>query len=449
MASGAQRVLWCLLLLALTLSLLVDASIARQSLIVGSREGEWVYRYFQTFRWAAVWTALLATALAVAVIALESSIRSTSTLLLLWFVVGLVVQALLRALTPYTLAEMFASSGANSFYDVTRHELPSRVLRDFHALRMSWPIHAQSNMPGKIILVYAFEAVTDQLNVMAVLVLAVSNLGAFFMYWFTNDLMKDRRMALWAAALYLVVPAKLFFFPLMNTVTPVIVLLCACLLQRWLTTGRAVYAALLGVALYGLVFWEPLPLVMGLLFAVLLGNALSVGTMPWRRGAGHVLLAVMTFAASYAVVRMLFGFDVMTALRDIGAHASDFNRESGRPYGLWVKQNLLDFAIAVGIGQAVLAIVALADGLVTGGEQGRSPIVLLTASLIAILLVTDLLGVNRGEIVRLWIFLACFFQIPAAYVCARLNSRLAIGLLVGVTLLHDALGTLMIGFIVP
>jgi len=197
------------------------------------------------------------------------------------------------------------------------------------------------------------------------------------------------------------------------------------------------------------VFWEPLPLVMGLLFAVLLGNALSVGTMPWRRGAGHVMLAVMTFAASYAVVRMLFGFDVMTALRDIGAHASDFNRESGRPYGLWVRQNLLDFAIAVGIGQAVLAIVALADGLVTGGEQGRSPIVLLTASLIAILLVTDLLGVNRGEIVRLWIFLACFFQIPAAYVCARLNSRLAIGLLVGVTLLHDALGTAMIGFIVP
>ena len=425
--------------------MLVDVGIARQSLIVGSPAGEWVYSYFQPFRWAAVWTALLTITLAVGLIDVESEIRRTSALLMLWFAVGLVTQVLLRALTPYTLAEMFASSGANSFYDAARHDVASRVLRDFHALRLSWPIHAQSNMPGKIMLVYAFQLVSDHPDGMALLVLAVSNLGAFLMYWFTADLMKDKRMALWAAALYLVVPAKLFFFPLMNTVTPVVVLLSACLLQRWLTTGRALFAALLGVALYALVFWEPLPLVMGLLFAALLGNALRDGTLPWRTCAVHGLLAVMTFAASYAIVRMLFGFDVAMALRDVGAHASEFNRDSGRPYGLWVRQNLLDFAFGIGISQAVLTIVALGDGLV----RWRSPIVLLTASLIAVLLVTDLLGVNRGEIVRLWIFLACFFQIPAAYVCARLDSRVAIGLLLAVTLLHDALGTAMIGFIVP
>src|SRR6185295_18140893 len=106
--------------------------------------------------------------------------------------------------------------------------------------------------------VYAFQIVSDRLNVMAWLVLAVSNLGVFLTYWFTKDLLKETRTALWAALLYLIVPAKLFFFPLMNTVTPVVVLWCACLLQRWLISGRPLFAALLGASLYGLVFWEPL-----------------------------------------------------------------------------------------------------------------------------------------------------------------------------------------------
>src|SRR6185295_5846760 len=200
--------------------------------------------------------------------------------------------------------------------------------------------------------------------------------------------------------LYLIVPAKLFFFPLMNTVTPVVVLWCACLLQRWLISGRPLFAALLGASLYGLVFWEPLPLVMGLLFAALLGRALRQGTLAWRTCVVHGLLALAAFTATYAAVRLVCGFDLAAAVREIGAHATAFNRDSGRPYGLWVKQNLFDFVFGIGICQAVLVIVALGDGLFTTGARPRSPIVLLSASLIAVLLVTDIMGVNRGEIVR-------------------------------------------------
>jgi len=49
----------------------------------------------------------------------------------------------------------------------------------------------------------------------------------------------------------------------------------------------------------------------------------------------------------------------------------------------------------------------------------------------------------------LWIFLACFFQIPAAYVCARLESRAALALILTLAILQCAFGTSMIGFIVP
>jgi len=46
-------------------------------------------------------------------------------------------------------------------------------------------------------------------------------------------------------------------------------------------------------------------------------------------------------------------------------------------------------------------------------------------------------------------FLGCFYQIPTAYVCARLDNRAALLLVVGVTVLQATIGTAMIGFIVP
>jgi hypothetical protein len=61
----------------------------------------------------------------------------------------------------------------------------------------------------------------------------------------------------------------------------------------------------------------------------------------------------------------------------------------------------------------------------------------------------DVIGVNRGEAIRLWIFLACFWQIPAAYICRRLESSLAFTVVLIMTVLQIALGTAMLAFIVP
>ena len=107
---------------------------------------------------------------------------------------------------------------------------------------------------------------------------------------------------------------------------------------------------------------------------------------------------------------------------------------------------------SAGVCQTVLFVAALGDGLArrrwTRADVER-PILVVCVSLLVILLALDLSGINRGEVIRLWIFLACLFQIPAAYVCARLNSRLAVALVVVGTLLQGALGTSMIGFVVP
>ena len=105
-----------------------------------------------------------------------------------------------------------------------------------------------------------------------------------------------------------------------------------------------------------------------------------------------------------------------------------FNARVRRHYYPWIAQNLLDLAFGAGICQTVLfcavALMAVSrKTLAAGDTHGRMAALCLGTAMA--LVATDLAGINRGEVVRLWIFLACFMQIPAAYVCttARQPSR--------------------------
>mgnify|MGYP003694756195 CR=1 FL=1 len=106
-------------------------------------------------------------------------------------------------------------------------------------------------------------------RILAWLVVLLSNIGGLLMYGFVRDLFSDRRVALFSLVLYLLVPGKLYFFPLLNTVTPTVLLLSLWLSLRWIRTARYLYAAGTGAAVYGLLLFEPLPLVMGVVAAPL------------------------------------------------------------------------------------------------------------------------------------------------------------------------------------
>jgi hypothetical protein len=287
---------------------------------------------------------------------------------------------------------------------------------------------------------------------MAWLIVAIADLGGVLMYVFVRELFGDSQVALSALILYLFVPATLFFLPLLNTVTPVVVLVVACLLMRWLNTRNGVYAALLGVSLYGLIFFEPLPLVMGLLLAGLVGRALWRDDTRWRTCLWHASVAVIAFGVTYEWFLKMFRFDLFASLLRARIDAATFNAVTERSYGIWVWQNLLDFAFGVGICQVVVFCTVLAivvSRSLASPRRAFRPIAVVSLSLAAVLVATDLLGVSRGEVVRLWVFLACFFQIPVAYACVGLRNRTALMLVLGTTLLQLALGTAMVGFIVP
>ncbi len=448
-----ERLLWAWMVLALLMAALACYRIATQSIVLGSSEGRWVYRYLQPFSVRILLTGVaVAAASCVLLLSDRTTGRYTWRTVCVWVLLALALQAVLRSLTPYTFERIFVSDGANSFFGVTQRYYAYTTLVDFDRVRQYWPLHAQSNMPGKLLVIYALRQVSTRPEVLAWLVVVVSNLGALLMYAFVKDLFGDRRVAVYSSILYLFVPAKLFFFPLMNSITPVAVLACAYLGLRWMSNWSWVYAALLGTAVYGLLLYEPLSLAIGALLAALMVRSLCQRNIGLPKVLAQIITSGAGFLLTHAAMYLCFGFDIIRVFQQLAVDAMDFNVQAQRPYSIWVWENLREFLFGAGVAQVVLFPAALLAGSWRAGswkERLTGPITVVGAGVLTVLLAIDLIGVNRGEVIRLWIFLACFFQIPAAYVCARLEGRAALALVLTLTILQCAFGTSMIGFIVP
>jgi hypothetical protein len=451
----SDRWLWPFILLGSLLSFAVSCEIATLSLRLGSLEWGWTYSYAARFTMRPIGAALLVAGSSTALLLLGDRYgkrqRNEWLLVAAWIVLGTVLHAMMRSLTPADLESIFRSDAANSFYSVTQKYGARQVLRNFNDARADWPLHAQSNMPGKLMFLYALQLFSANPQILPWIIVGISNLGAALIYAFSRILFDDRRTALWSAVLYLFVPARIFFFPLMNTVTPLLTLGCAWLLLRMLAAKRPRDAALLGVAVYGVAFFEPLPLVLGLLFAALMARAWWLGQISARELLALVGVGGVAFATTYAAMYLWFGFDLLDAFRRISAHAVEFNVQNARPYAVWITQNLRELALGMGVCQAVVFFGAAGDGLRGPGSwrtRLTRPISVLCLALLLVVAVIDLIGVNRGEVIRLWIFLACLLQIPTAYVCARIGSPGAMILVLACSAIEAALGTAMIAFVI-
>ena len=460
------RFLWKSVLVGTAFSFAGAGCIVTRELTIGSAEGGWVYPYAYgvdggTLRVFALSCLLVAAGLAASWRLLERFAAESEravpvpiqwALILAWCLLAILVQALLRSTTPHSVGAVVASDTANSFYSVAVRTDARSILSRFERSRHTWPLHAKSNLPGKLLLFRALTRVSQQPEVVAWLIIGLSNVGGLLLYLFIREASGDRFLAGLSAILYLFTPAKLYFVPLLNAVTPVVVLVCACLMIRWLNTGRIIYAVLLGVAVYGLALFEPTALIAGVLFSVLLIHRVVSGRLLPRTALLHIGTGLLAFGAIHVAMISWFDFDLLRAFAAVARDAAKFNADSGRSYAVWVVQNLFDFMFGVGWCQTVLFAAALADGVVRWPSRWRPadapPIVLVCVSILVMVGVADAIGVNRGEVVRLWIFLACLAQIPAAYVCRRLESACAFGLVMMATLVQAALGT-TIAFVVP
>ena len=449
---SSRAILWGGLALGVMLATGLCVATATQVWVVGSSVGGWTYPYVRQLTWTPMLTAVGAVLAAAGILALGTATRGRVWLSLFGAIaLATAVHWGWRSQAPFDLETIFRSPGANAFHSFAQEVEPAELLGRFERARRRAPLHAQSNMPGKTLLVHALERVTPRTDVLPWLLIIGSNLGALLLFGLARELLADDRAALYASLLYLFMPARVFFFPIMNTITPVLVVAFAWILVRWLRTSSTVDAAVAGGLLYLLVFFEPLPLVMGLFFVTIAVAAMVRGTM--RPGTFAIQSAAMLafFALTAVVVYEATGFDLLDAFRQIGAHAVEFNDVAGRPYAVWLRANLGEFLVGSGPAPIVLAFivpVAAWSRRSSIASWFAQPAVAASLGVLAVLLVTDLIGINRGEVTRLWIFLACFFQLPAAWACAALQHRGAILALLIVAIVQAAIGVATIGFVV-
>lgn len=426
-------------------ALAVVAMLLRR-LPTGSKLGGWTYPYDRLGgQWHVLWPAAVVAAAVLGLLWLSRRLpeRLDRAVVAGWFVAAVPLQLLLRSYALPSLGDIVASDRANSFYSPSQRWSAGEFIGNYMGLVEQLPPHARTNMPGKTMLYFLLDALGLGPAAMGTAVLVLANLSAVLLWLIVRDLVGDRRMALYALVLCLFLPAVGYFAPVLNAVSPVPVLLALWLHVRYLRTRRDGYAAGLGAALYLTLFFEPLPLVMGIVFAALLGVALWQGTLSRVDGMRLVAAMLGGFAACVIVMRALFGYDIFDNLGYVLADANDFNAR-WRPYGMWVTRNLWYLALAAGIASCAMLAAAGFDAV---RRRAAHPAAVLTLSGLAVLVVLDLWGINRGETVRLWIFLAAFLQVGAAWLCARTNRFWPVAVIVACAVAQAGVGSAMIGFV--
>src|SRR5262245_1693880 len=167
----SRRSLWVFILLGSFLSVVLSYEIATHTLRLGSLDWGWTYSYFARFTVRPIGAAVIVGGLATTLLLItdrfvDAGMRRQWLIVAAWIVLATPLQALMRSLTPSDLQSIFVSDAANSFYGVTQEYGARRVLDRFNEIRDSWPLHAQSNMPGKLMLLYTLQLVTTSPSIL-------------------------------------------------------------------------------------------------------------------------------------------------------------------------------------------------------------------------------------------------------------------------------------------
>lgn len=360
----------------------------------------------------------------------------------LWLAIGFAAQLALHSLALYPFGRIVESVNATAFYTVSQQYSASELLSRHHELVGTLPTHARANLPGKTLLFELLGLFTANLQGLGYLIILLSNLGGVVFYLFVKGWSKDQLTAFYALVLYLLVPARIYFFPLLNTISPCFMLLVFWFVTRYLTSRRRTDLALAGVSLYALILFDPLTLAAMPIVAALVVKQLAEGALTWTRTLSMVAWITAAFVVVDLLMRAVFGFDLISALLFAIEDARGFNVRTNRPYSVWVVHNLKDFFLNMGLAQSAVFVGCVAWAvsrvIAEGRNAFRSVDVVMTLAFLFTLTVLDVSGVNRGETVRLWIFLGVLMQMLVARACATSPNRRLFEWVSGISILQTA-----------
>jgi hypothetical protein len=436
----------------LAASLAAAVAVAAHAVEFGAQAGQWVYPYVDVpdARLAAV--AVLGGALAAALHELGRRHVETrpAPIVGVALVVGVGVQVGLRALYRQPMSAVVTSDVVNSFYGAAGRFRPLELLRDFGRISTQLPLHARVNMPGKILFYHLLRALSADPATLALLVVVASSLVGVLLYAVVAGLTGSRALGLDAMTLWMIVPSKVGFLPMLNVVSPLPAMAAVWCLVRFLDWPSPWLAVGAGVLAYLTLFFDPLALWVGVVFAPTIAWAVVAGRVRASRAAVLCLLAAATLVATDVAVWAETGFDAWTRLGDMVGLVREFNETWHRPYDVWLTANVKDVVLALGPAMSIAFVTSCA---LVVGAAAREPRALGAPGPIVVLMSLAVLGLlaglclDRGEVARLWIFLDAPIVVAVAWGLEEVGgwSRPVV---VGATFGWAALTTVLVGYCV-
>jgi hypothetical protein len=445
-----------LILTACIISVLLIYLVYLRSYVFGSVLGNWVDRYLSSVPAFPKWIPLIVLlSIGLLVFLGGKFIHSFERVtLFVLFLFAVFIQSLIRMIYPFSLGSVVQSDGVNSFYTPAMSYSGIEVLSKFIALAPSFPLHAKANMPGKILLFELLRLFTSSPEMMGYLIIFLSSLGTLLLYGICKRLFQNRLIAFYAATLYILLPGKLFFLPILNTITPVLMLLCFYLFVVYLENKKFWVAWLLGLSGYFLILFEPSPLITGIVLIGILIRAIREGRFSRKDLVQLFVNTSFAFLVVYIFFYIFFSFNLFQSFLYVLKDAGNFNVAYERGYLIWAIVNNKDFFYGVGIPVIIIFIYMTAHILVetkTLKSVGEWPLEnIFVISLLVTYFILLFLGINRGEVIRLWVYLAVLFQVPASIFIAKIEKGEFLFFLVACILAIQTMVTLhRVGFIMP
>ncbi|HEX7180249.1 MAG TPA: hypothetical protein VF756_00295 [Thermoanaerobaculia bacterium] len=256
-------------------------------------------------------------------------------------------------------------------------------------------------------------AAPGTLLLLALLLPALSALAAWPLHRLSLRLGLTPAAALFAVALWLLVPARSVFTPSLDQALPAFLVASA-----WLATGREKWRAVLAglflalCAFFSYGYLAAAPLV-GLLALTAERGGEEWPRIAWRFAATRTALLIAGFLLPWLALALFSGYDLWEAFRSAMVQHRAI-AVTPRGYSTWLVWNPYDFALLLGpvaLGLAAAALRARAER-----TPGYRALAWGWWGLIVLLLVS---GSVRGEVGRIWLMLMPFACLLAAGAAAE------------------------------
>jgi hypothetical protein len=363
------------------------------------------------------------------------------------FIVGTLLELWIRGASNNSLSSIIENVVANGYYTVAISDLSILdYLRNFSEVASLLPSHAKTNMPGKVIFFSALSAITNNVTLMGVIIVAISNITSIVIYLLCRTWFEKKYIAWLAMAIYILTPGKIEFQPILNTVNPVLIYVSLYLLTLSFVRLKLSLAFYSGCILFFQFIFDPLPFALGPFY---LAVVLWYG---WKmRSVFHPVLMCCSVLVGIIFMGLLFkwvfGFDVVKAFLYCLKEAMDFNAIYQRTYNVWVIQNLKEYFLGAGVASSIFVMSGLFHLI-----KEIKPLIkfdfqkYLLISFFITVLILDLLNFNRGEITRLWIFMYAIQSIAVASYACIIDPKNSFLVILGGATLQAIISIGLIGF---